>query len=44
MSDGFLGLVTVEGDTSERDALLDQFNTLSWASNAIIDIFSKNES
>jgi len=43
MTDGFLGIVTVEGDTAEREALLDKFNALSWASNAIIDIFSKGE-
>ena len=44
MTDGFLGLVNVEGDVSTRDTLIDQFNLISWASKSIIDVFSKEES
>ncbi len=29
MTDGFLGLINVEGDTSTRDVLIDQFNLIS---------------
>ena len=44
MTDGFLGLINVEGDTSTRDVLIDQFNLISWASFSVIDVFSKEES